>query len=189
MSRRFKVSLIVLAGLVVLTAGLLWALPEIVRRVALDQIPKRTGRAVAIGDVDLNVFTGRLAIKGFRLADREGPAPFVEFERFDVRLSPLALLRSHVHLAEIALTAPTVRIVRTGPAEFNFSDLIAAARSRLRRRPRRAAGPSPSTVYASRAAGWRWRTGRRRRPRNGCSRTSTWTRPASRRGRWGRRDG
>ena len=124
MSRFLKVSLIALATLVVLAAGLLWALPEIVRRVALDQIPKRTGRAVAIDDVDLNVFMGRPRSRGFRLADRDGTAPFVEFERFDVRLSLLALLRSHVHLAEIALTAPTLRIARTGPAEFNFSDLL-----------------------------------------------------------------
>ena len=129
MSRRLKLSLIALTGLVVLAAGLLWALPEIVRRVALDQIPKRTGRDAAIGDVDLNLFTGRLAIKAFRLAEREGPEPFVTFERLDVKLSPLALLRSHVDVREVALTAPSVRLVRTGPAEFNFSDLLGGTKS------------------------------------------------------------
>jgi len=124
MSRVRRVSLIALASILILAAGLLWALPEIVRRVALDQIPRRTGRAVTIGDVDLNLFAGRLAVKDFRLADREGPAPVVQFERFEVRLSPLALLRSHVHVTEIALTGPSVRVVRTGPAAFNFSDLL-----------------------------------------------------------------
>ena len=102
----------------------MWALPEIVRRVALEQIPKRTGRAAAIADIDLNVFTGRLAVKGFRLADREGSEPFAELERLDVQVSPLALLRSRVDLVDVALTAPSLRIVRTGPAEFNFSDLL-----------------------------------------------------------------
>jgi hypothetical protein len=124
MSRVRRVSLIAVASLLILAVGLLWALPEILRRVAVDQIPRRTGRAVAIGDVDLNLFAGRLAVKDFRLADREGAEPFVTFERFAVRLSPLALLRSHVHVSEIALTAPSVRVVRTGPAEFNFSDLL-----------------------------------------------------------------
>jgi hypothetical protein len=139
MSRVRRLSLIALASILVLVAGLLWALPEILRRVALDQIPRRTGRAVAIGDIDLNPFTGRLVLTGFRLADREGPAPFVEFERFEVRLSPLALLRSHVHLIEIALTAPSVRVVRTGPAEFNFSDLFRGREEPL------GTAPPPST--------------------------------------------
>ncbi|HEX2501386.1 MAG TPA: DUF748 domain-containing protein [Methylomirabilota bacterium] len=125
MSRFRKVALIVAAGLVLLAGGLLWALPEIVRRVALEQIPKRTGRAAAIEDIDLNLFTGRLAIKGFRLADREGPEPFVEFERFDVRLGLWDLLRAHFHVREVALVAPSIRVVRRGPAEFNFSDLLA----------------------------------------------------------------
>jgi Domain of Unknown Function (DUF748) len=128
MSRFGKLILIAVASVLLLVGGLLWALPEIIRRVALDRIPRLTGRAVTIGDIDLNLFTGRLAIKRFRLADRPGPEPFAEFERFDVRLSPTALLRSHVHILEIALTAPSLRIVRTGPAEFNFSDLFAGTK-------------------------------------------------------------
>jgi hypothetical protein len=123
MSPRRKLALIVAAGLIILVGAFLLALPGIVRRVALDQVPKRMGRAVAIEDVDLNLFTGHLALKNFRLAEREGPEAFVEFERLDVRLSLPALLRSHLRVA-VALAGPAVRIVRGGPAEFNFSDLV-----------------------------------------------------------------
>src|SRR5215510_10369964 len=119
MSRRRKLALVVGASLVVLAGAFLWALPEIVRRVALDQIPKRIGRAVAIDDVDLNLFTGRLALRNVRLADRDGPDPFVAFERLDVRLSIPALLRRELRLVEIALAGPAIHVVRTGPAEFN----------------------------------------------------------------------
>lgn len=149
MSRFRKLTLIVVAGLVLLAGGFLWALPEIVRRVALDQIPKRTGRAVTIGDIDLNLFTGHLAIKSFRLADREGPEPFVDFERFAVRLSPIALLRSHIHLGEIVLTAPSLRIVRTGPAEFNFSDLLGGAKEPIAE-PEPPAAPGRWTITVER---------------------------------------
>ena len=124
MSRFLKRTLIVVTVLALLVGGFLWALPEIVRRVAVDRVPEQTGRALAIGDIDLNLFTGRLAIKGFRLAEREGPEPFAEFERLDVRFSPAALLSSRVELVDVALTAPSLRIARTGPAEFNFSDLL-----------------------------------------------------------------
>ena len=147
MRRRLKLALIIGVGLLVLAVAVLWALPEIVRRVALDQIAKRTGRAATIGDVDLNLFTGRLAIKQFRLADRPGPEPFVEFERFEVRLAPLALLRSHVLVRELALVAPTVRVVRTGPAEFNFSDLVAGTGEPA---PEPAPAPSRWTVTVER---------------------------------------
>ena len=127
MSRFLKGTLIAVAVAGLLAGAVLWALPEIVRRVALDRVPRHTGRAVAIGDVDLNLFTGRLAVKGFRLGDRDGPEPFAEFERLDVQVSPLALLRSRVDLVDVALTAPSLRIVRTGPAEFNFSDLLTSS--------------------------------------------------------------
>jgi len=43
MSRLLKLTLIVVAGLVVLGGAFLWALPETVRRVALDPILRRTG--------------------------------------------------------------------------------------------------------------------------------------------------
>lgn len=127
MSRFRKGTLIAVAVAGLLAGVALWALPEIVRRVAVDRIPRHTGRAVAIGDLDLNLFTGRLAVKSFRLADRDGPEPFAEFERLDVQVSPLALLRARVDLVDLALTAPSLRIVRTGPAEFNFSDLLASS--------------------------------------------------------------
>jgi uncharacterized protein involved in outer membrane biogenesis len=145
MTRVRKLTLIVVGSVLLLAGAILWALPEIVRRVALDRIPKVTGRAVAIGDIDLNLFTGRLAIKGFRLADRPGPEPLLELERLDVRVSPTALLRSHVHLVEILLTAPSLRIVRTGPAEFNFSDLLPGTKE-----PAPTPGPSRWTVTVGR---------------------------------------
>jgi len=121
-SRRLLLVLVVVAAVV---GGGLWALPEIVRRVAVARIPALTGRAVSIGDVDLNLFTGHLAVKQLRLADRTGSEPFVEFERLDVRISLPSLLGRHLSLTEIVLATPAIRVVRTGPAELNFSDLLA----------------------------------------------------------------
>ena len=72
--RRWRTPLIIVAILAVLAMGaLVWSLPEIVRRVAVGRIPELTGRQVAIEDVDLNLFTGSVALKGFRLAERTEP--------------------------------------------------------------------------------------------------------------------
>jgi hypothetical protein len=92
--------------------------------VALQQLPTLTRRAAAIEDVDLNLFTGRFAIVGFRLSEPDGRQVFVAFRRLEGRLAWSGLLRRQVRLPELTLTGPAVRLVRVGPAEFNFSDLI-----------------------------------------------------------------
>ncbi len=125
LGRRLTLLLIVGGSIAVLGGGFLWALPEIVRRTALNQIPKVTGRAASIEDVDLNLFTGRLALKKLRLAERDPAEAFVTADRVDVRISPLSLVIGHLRLTDVRLTAPSIRIVRTGPVEFNFSDLLA----------------------------------------------------------------
>ena len=124
MSRRRTIWLAVLVLLVLLGGAFLWALPELIRRQAVTRIPSITGRAVGIGDIDLNLFTGRLVIKNFRLAERDPREAFVEFERLEARWSWPSLLGAHIRLKDVRLVAPTVQLARTSPTEFNFSDLL-----------------------------------------------------------------
>ncbi len=124
MSRRLTLLLIVGGSVVVLGGGFLWALPEIVRRTVVTQFPKLTGRAVSLEDIDLNLFTGRLVLTKLRIAERDPSETFIQAERIALRLVPFSLITGHLVLAEVAFTAPRIRIVRTGPDEFNFSDLL-----------------------------------------------------------------
>ena len=124
MTRRRKILLAVGAIVLVALGGLAWLLPEIVRRAAVAKIPEITGRAVSIEDVDLNLLTGRFAVTRLRLAEREGTEAFIQVDRIDGRLSLLSLAVADIRLTELSLTAPVVRVIRTGPAEFNFSDLL-----------------------------------------------------------------
>jgi len=124
MSRRLRRWLIVLGVLLVLGVAFVWSLPEIVKWQALKQIPAITGRAASIEDIDINLFTGRVAIKKFRLAEQDPAQTFVEFERFDVRVVPWSIVFGNVRVAEVRLTAPTVNLVRLSPTEFNFSDIL-----------------------------------------------------------------
>jgi uncharacterized protein involved in outer membrane biogenesis len=124
MSRRRKIWLAVAVVLLVVGGAFVWALPELIRRQALTQIPKITGRAAGIEDVDLNLFTGRLVIKNFRLAERDASKAFVELERLEARWSWPSLLAAHIRLKHVRLVSPTVNLVRTGPRDFNFSDLL-----------------------------------------------------------------
>ena len=65
----------------------------------------------------------RLVIRGFRLRELDGQTPFTDFDRLDVRIRPLSLLRGHLWIREVTLQGSTVRIIRFAEG-FNISDLI-----------------------------------------------------------------
>ena len=119
-----KLALIVSLGVLIVVGAVWWALPAMIRRVAISQISTRTGRAVTIEHVRLNPLTGRLSVRALRLAERGGTDTFLDVPQLEMRFVPSALLRSDLRLAEVALVAPTVRVVRTSLREFNFSDLL-----------------------------------------------------------------
>jgi len=133
------VAVAVLATFMVAATAVWLALPSLARRVVVWQVEAQTGRRLTMDAFDLDVRGGRLRIAGLRLADREPGPPLAEFERLDVRFRPAALLRGHLHVEEIALAAPRVRIVRLSRGVLNISDLLD--------RPRKpSSGVSPLTL-------------------------------------------
>ena len=73
--------------LVLGVAALLAALPTIVRSMAVDRIAKLTGRGTTLERVEINLFTGRVALRGFRLAQRASSDPALELSGLEVRVS------------------------------------------------------------------------------------------------------
>ncbi len=126
MSRRFKILVALVVVLVALIGVGLWALPEIVRRVAVAKIAALTGRATRIERVELNLFTGRFAVSRLAVARRpgRGPEAFLEFERLEGRVALTALLGSEIRVTEIRLVRPGIRVTRTGRLEFDFADVL-----------------------------------------------------------------
>jgi hypothetical protein len=122
--RARKILVGVLLGVVVLGGLFVAVLPEVVRRVAIAQVPKLTGRGLQLDDVDLNLFTGHLALKGVRVQKQGGNERAYEIERIDVRLDYLPFLFRHVRLTEITVVAPKIEVLRRGPVEFDFSDVL-----------------------------------------------------------------
>jgi Domain of Unknown Function (DUF748) len=122
--RALKIFAGVVLVLAVVGAIILAALPEIVRRVAVDQAFKLTGRTVTLDDADLNVFTGHLALKGLKVIKPGVNERAVEVERLDVRVNYLPLFRHDVRVTELTLMGATVNIVRRGPVDFDFSDIL-----------------------------------------------------------------
>ena len=119
-----KLGLVLVILAVVVVTGFFASLPEIVRQVAVRQVPKAIGRQISIEDIDLNLFTGYVAVKKLRLAEREGTEAWVEFERLEARLSLWWLVRRDIRVRDFRLVGPAVRIVRGENGELNFQDLM-----------------------------------------------------------------
>jgi uncharacterized protein involved in outer membrane biogenesis len=115
---------VVLGLLVIGGVVAVYRLPELVRRVAIARLQALTQRPVGIDRVELDLLRGRASLQGFRLAERDGRTPFAEVARLDVGVRPLALLRGHLHIREVAVSGSTVHVVRLPDGTFNFSDLV-----------------------------------------------------------------
>jgi hypothetical protein len=107
---------------------LLGALPGLVRRAVVTAIRVATSRDVSIDAFEFDVFTGRVAVRGFRLADRDGRTPLAEFERLDARIHRRSLLQGRLWIEEIALRNPAVHLIRLTPDSLNISDLLRQGR-------------------------------------------------------------
>src|SRR2546428_8940136 len=131
MNIKSRRALIVISGVLlvmVVVAAALYALPIIARHVAISQLQAITKRPVSIDRVDVQLLSGRFAIHGFHVAERDGGAPFADCDRLEARLHLLSLLRGHIWVREQAAHKPTVRVVRVGK-DFNFSDLLERSES------------------------------------------------------------
>ncbi|MDX3906644.1 MAG: DUF748 domain-containing protein [Pigmentiphaga sp.] len=131
---------VILLALWVLFLGLsAWGIPYLVRSVATAQIPKVLGRTARIGDVSFNPFRLRLRIHDFAILDRAGVNPDLSVSRVEVNASISSLFRFAPVVDGLTVSGPRIAIVREGPGQFNFSDIL----ERLAARPASEDGPPP----------------------------------------------
>jgi hypothetical protein len=126
------------AVLVVLRA----ALPEVVRRVLGSQVSQTLGTRVEVGDVDLALHRGGVALEDVALysptpAEPNEP-PLVAWKRFAIELRYLPLLWRTAQLRKIELDSPRVALDRLANGELNLRRLVPASE------PQRAANEEPA---------------------------------------------
>ncbi len=124
MERRRKWLIGVVVGVLLLLGFIAFVLPMILRGEIETRVSRETGRTLTIARLSINPLTWTAAMEGVRLGEKGGQLPFVSFSSARVRVSPTSVWRLAPVLTDITLTAPHLRIVRTGPNRFNFSDLL-----------------------------------------------------------------
>lgn len=81
------------------------------------------GRKAEMGDLSVNIFSGRLKIEDFTLYESDETTPFVSFNLLDVNLKMLGLLGHKVKIEHVLLSHADITVVQNGE-KFNFSDII-----------------------------------------------------------------
>lgn len=131
MNRFIKISAMIAGAVVVLVVALIvlaqiLITPERVRETVLPLAEKALNRKVALGEIDVSLFSG-ISIQDIRVQEKTGEEDFVAADRIVLRyrIWPLFFLR--VVVDEVRLEGPKIRLERLADGSFNFSDLTVPA--------------------------------------------------------------
>ncbi|MFW6284420.1 MAG: AsmA family protein [Desulfosalsimonas sp.] len=116
--------LVVLIIVLVVAAKVLIT-PERVRETVVPLAEKNLNRSVAIGDIDISLFSG-VVIRDVRVGMQDTDQDFVAADEMVLRYQFWPLLKKQVVVDEIRLEKPQIRVVRNKDGTFNFSDLLTA---------------------------------------------------------------
>ena len=110
-SRRYPVVpglifLLILLGLLIL--------PEVMRRLAIQQLQAGLAAPVAITDVDLNLFTGRARFTDLVVGSKDKTQPILHLSTLDLHFSRRALLQGEVIIYTATASRPELYLERTG---------------------------------------------------------------------------
>jgi hypothetical protein len=114
-------------GLIISTSIILFligafilVLPEIVRHAAVNRLESFFTVPVSIGDIDVNLFSGRAQIENLVIGTDNKPRPMLSLPAATIEFSHRALLRGEIDFADIVLQHPELLIERLGPDSYNI---------------------------------------------------------------------
>jgi len=116
----FGLGVIVVVGLTVFVK--FYLTDERVRGFVVPQAESTLGRKVAIGSINVGLFSG-ISLGNFSVKDQDGTSDFLSAERFVIAYDLLPLLHKNVVVSEIKLVQPRIVIKRDKNGQFNFQTL------------------------------------------------------------------
>ena len=84
---------------------------------------KLIGRKIAMNDLSINLFSGKVVIDGLTVNEHESNDTFLSLNRFETRINLLPLLWKSIDVKRLYFDGLYVQILQNGQT-FNFSDFI-----------------------------------------------------------------
>ncbi len=82
-----------------------------------------TGRLIRIGDIDIDILSGRITTADVVMYEPDDTTNFVAIGRFDMSIALGELMNDHILVEHARLVRPDIRLAQEG-ARFNFDDLV-----------------------------------------------------------------
>ena len=99
---------------------------ERVKEIVVPQAEAALGRDVAIGDINIGLFSG-ITIRDFLIKEADREKDFISTKAFVLRYDLMPLLQKKLIISEIRFDEPTIQILRDKNGQFNFSTLAILA--------------------------------------------------------------
>lgn len=109
--------------MVAAAAYLHYGAPGLVRTEILKTLAQRYHRTARLDRVTLDPLRLHAEFDGFSLPDRDG-RPMIAFQQLSATLSWTSLLRGQIHLNDLTLQTPRLRLIRRPDGRLNIEDLV-----------------------------------------------------------------
>ena len=123
MKKAFKIPLIILGVVVILLLVANFLAAPITKKYAEKHDKEWIGRELDIGEIDVNLFTGKVKIKDLTLFEENDTTPFVSFERFETKLRWRDLFGRRLQIKQATLSGLNVNVEQDHDW-FNFNSLM-----------------------------------------------------------------
>ena len=123
MKRAYKITLIVVAALIVLVLAVAIAVSPVTKNYIEKHDRELLGRSIRMERLRINIFTGRLRVEGLRIGGTNDSTVFFALDSFDMRMRILPLLSNRVIVKHLHFTAPDIKVYQQGSA-FSFDDIL-----------------------------------------------------------------
>lgn len=125
MEKKLYVTGGIVAGLVLIyAAGGFWAIPASTNWALKKYVDPLIDREVSTEKVEFNPFTLHLNVKGLNVQKARDPSALLRIEEIDTKLKWSSLFKFAPLVDHFKVDQLQANIVRTGLAQFNFSDII-----------------------------------------------------------------
>ena len=113
----------ILAAIVVIVIVLLSYLPTFLEDYIHDNDLELIGREVEVENIDINYFTGKVAIENFKMYEEDASTVFTSFSRLELDLEIGHLFSNGIYIQDFIIDGFFARVKQNETA-FNFDDLM-----------------------------------------------------------------
>lgn len=114
--------IVTLLLVIVLIAAIIWLGPLAEWYIERNDT-ELVGRRIEMDDLRLKAFSGDASASNIILYEADGQTPFASIEEFSLKLNVGDIFDKHIHIEEVHLVNPYLRVVQNGEVS-NYDDLV-----------------------------------------------------------------